>query len=99
MPYPYIPSSVINGGGVVSHCHYNVIGKNEHVLAKPISVHLGSPSYSNGNKTYPVCTMCSNDLASPKRVLGCLGLSKQNLFTTSVLVLDLIRVNNIIDLI
>ncbi|GFW31996.1 rac GTPase-activating protein 1 [Trichonephila clavipes] len=48
----------------------------------------------DGNKVFPTCVGCSACQASPKHILDCLGLSKQDLYKDPLIVLDFLRVKS-----
>ncbi|GFX27346.1 RNase H domain-containing protein [Trichonephila clavipes] len=53
----------------------------------------------NGNKVFPTFIRCSACQASPEHTIDCLGYSKQDLYEEPVMVVDFLRVNEIMDLI
>ncbi|GFS90097.1 RNase H domain-containing protein [Trichonephila clavipes] len=56
-----------------------------------------SCSSLDGNKVFPTCVRCSACQASPEHILDYLGLSKQDLYEDPLMVLDFLRVNEIMD--
>ncbi|GFX30113.1 uncharacterized protein TNCV_2618231 [Trichonephila clavipes] len=63
------------------------------------SGHLRTLTFKDGNIVFPTCVRCSACQASPVHILDCLGLSKQNLYEDPLMVLDFLRVNEIMDLV
>lgn len=63
------------------------------------SGHIRSLCYTNGKKTFPICAKCSSEQAAPDHILDCLGLSRLDLYSNPIMVLDFLRVTNIIDLV
>ncbi|GFY01375.1 uncharacterized protein TNCV_4516391 [Trichonephila clavipes] len=53
----------------------------------------------DGNKVFPTCVRCSACQASPEHILDCLGLSKEDFYEDPQMVLDFLRVNEVMDLI
>ncbi|GFS95644.1 hypothetical protein TNCV_886021 [Trichonephila clavipes] len=49
-------------------------------------------------KTFALCTKCKTQQASPDHILDCLGLAREDLFSSLLLVLDL-RVNDLLGLV
>ncbi|GFV67730.1 RNase H domain-containing protein [Trichonephila clavipes] len=74
--------------------------RKEHtILTRFRSGHLRTLTFRDGNKVFPTCVRCSACQASPEHILDSLGLSKQDLYEDPPIVLDLLRVNGIMDLI
>ncbi|GFX55548.1 RNase H domain-containing protein [Trichonephila clavipes] len=53
---------------------------------------------SEGCKNFEMCTNCSSEPASPAHILQCLGLTKQDLADDPLLVLDYLKVYDVMDL-
>lgn len=68
-------------------------------LARFRSGHLQTLKFIEGSRSFENCTHCSNEQASPDHILACLGLSKQDLADDPVLVLDFLRVYDVMDLV
>ncbi|GFW06320.1 hypothetical protein TNCV_37941 [Trichonephila clavipes] len=51
-------------------------------LSSLISSHLGSLPYSNGSQIFPTCTKYCNTQATQNHILDCLGLDKQDLYSS-----------------
>ncbi|GFW71136.1 RNase H domain-containing protein [Trichonephila clavipes] len=63
------------------------------------SGHIKSLSFCEGRKTFALCTKCKTQQASPDHILDCLGLSREDIFSFPLLVLDFLRVNCLLDLV
>ncbi|GFV98337.1 RNase H domain-containing protein [Trichonephila clavipes] len=48
--------------------------------------------FSEGRKSFEMCTNCSSEPATPAHILECLGLTKQDLADVPLLVLDFLKV-------
>ncbi|GFU13729.1 transposable element Tcb1 transposase [Trichonephila clavipes] len=53
--------------------------------------HIESLSFCGGRKTFALCTKCNTQQASPDHILDCLILSREDLFSSPLLVLDFLR--------
>ncbi|GFW25253.1 RNase H domain-containing protein [Trichonephila clavipes] len=58
------------------------------LLARFRSAHLKTMKFSEGCKSFKMCTNCSSEPTSPAHILECLGLTKQDLADDPMLVLD-----------
>ncbi|GFY30016.1 hypothetical protein TNCV_4073291 [Trichonephila clavipes] len=54
--------------------------------------------FSSKSSVFP-CVRCSACQASPEHILDCLGLSKQDLYEDPLMLLDFLRVNEVMDLV
>ncbi|GFW61856.1 RNase H domain-containing protein [Trichonephila clavipes] len=63
------------------------------------SGHIKSLFFCGGRKTFVLCTKCKTQQASPDHILGCLGLSREDVFSSPLLVLDFLRVNGLLGLV
>ncbi|GFT63736.1 RNase H domain-containing protein [Trichonephila clavipes] len=52
-----------------------------------------------GRKTFKFCSKCKVQQASAEHILDCLGLSREDLYDSPPLVIDFLRVNNLMDLV
>ncbi|GBM57189.1 hypothetical protein AVEN_197661-1 [Araneus ventricosus] len=68
-------------------------------LSRLASGHLKCLIYSEGNKIYPLCPKCQQHQASPKHILDCLGLDREEIYSSPLLVIDFIKVNGFLDLV
>ncbi|GFV57815.1 uncharacterized protein TNCV_3071941 [Trichonephila clavipes] len=69
------------------------------ILTRFWSGDLRTLTFRDGNKVFPTCVRCSACQASPEHILDCQGLSKQDLYEDPLMVLDFLRVNEIMDLV
>ncbi|GFX98388.1 RNase H domain-containing protein [Trichonephila clavipes] len=67
------------------------------ILIRFRSGHLQILTLRDGNKVFPTCVRCSACQASPGHILDCLGLPKQDLYENSLMVLNFLKVNEIMD--
>ncbi|GFX95534.1 RNase H domain-containing protein [Trichonephila clavipes] len=51
--------------------------------------------FSEGSKSFEMCTDCSSEPASPAHILECLGLTKQDLADDPLPVLDYLRMYDV----
>ncbi|GFX71614.1 uncharacterized protein TNCV_2696021 [Trichonephila clavipes] len=63
------------------------------------SGHLKTMKFSEGCKSFEMCTNCSSEPASPAHILKCLGLIKQDLADDTLLVLDFLKVYKVMNLV
>ncbi|GFW80647.1 RNase H domain-containing protein [Trichonephila clavipes] len=63
------------------------------------SGHIKSMKFSEGRKSFEMCTNCSSKPDSPAHILECLGLTKQDLADVPLLVLDYLKVYGVMDLV
>ncbi|GFV83069.1 uncharacterized protein TNCV_2801951 [Trichonephila clavipes] len=63
------------------------------------SGHLRTLTSKNGSKALPICIRCSACQASSEHILNCLGFTKQDLYEYPLMVLDFLRVSEIMDLV
>ncbi|GFT18127.1 uncharacterized protein TNCV_182951 [Trichonephila clavipes] len=54
---------------------------------------------SEGRKSFEMCTKCSSELPTSAHILECLGLTKHNLADVPLLVLDFLKVYDVMDLV
>ncbi|GFV61258.1 uncharacterized protein TNCV_891051 [Trichonephila clavipes] len=73
--------------------------KEQITLTRFWSGHLRSLTSRDGNKVFPNCVRCSASQASPEYIFDCLGTLKQDLYEDTLIVLDYLKVNEIMDLI
>ncbi|GFX89067.1 RNase H domain-containing protein [Trichonephila clavipes] len=69
------------------------------ILTRFWSGHLQTLTFKDVKKVFPTCVRCSACQASPEHILDCLGLSKQDLYEDPLMILDILRVNEIMDLV
>ncbi|GFU17040.1 uncharacterized protein TNCV_2479871 [Trichonephila clavipes] len=67
-------------------------------ISRLASGHTKSLSFK-GRKTLKFCSKCKVQQASAEHILDCLGLSREDLYDSPLLVIDFLRVNNLMDLV
>ncbi|GFX78476.1 transposable element Tc3 transposase [Trichonephila clavipes] len=70
-------------GGSLSH---GFTRQYQTILAYFRSGHIKTITFSEGCKSFEMCTNCSSEPATPAHILECLGLTKQDLADDSFLV-------------
>ncbi|GFW92821.1 uncharacterized protein TNCV_1736141 [Trichonephila clavipes] len=73
--------------------------QDQTLLACFRSGYIKSMKFSGGCKSFDMCTNCSSEPATPAHILECLGLTKQDLADNPLLVLDFLKVYNVVDLV
>ncbi|GFW69336.1 uncharacterized protein TNCV_486851 [Trichonephila clavipes] len=73
--------------------------QNQTLLARFRSGHIKSMKFSEGRKSFEMCTNCSSEPATPAHILECLGLTKKDLADDPLLVLDFLKVYDVMDLV
>ncbi|GFV20924.1 RNase H domain-containing protein [Trichonephila clavipes] len=73
--------------------------QDQTLLARFGSGHIKTRKFSKGCKSFEMCTNCSSEPATPAHILECLGLTKQDLADDPLLVLDFLKVYDVIDLV
>ncbi|GFU48993.1 uncharacterized protein TNCV_2332881 [Trichonephila clavipes] len=73
--------------------------QDQTLLARFRSGHIKSMKFSEGRKSFEMCTNCSSESATPAHFLECLGLTKQDLADVPLLVLDFLKVCDVIYLV
>ncbi|GFW42146.1 uncharacterized protein TNCV_1206021 [Trichonephila clavipes] len=63
------------------------------------SGHLKAKKFSEGCYSFEMYTNCSSEPTSPAHLLECLGLTKQDLADDPLLVLDFLKVYDVMDLV
>ncbi|GFV13877.1 uncharacterized protein TNCV_523561 [Trichonephila clavipes] len=82
-------------GSSLAHCF---IRQDQTLLARFRSGHIKTMKFSEGRKSFEMCTNCSSEPATPAHILECLGLTKQDLADVPLLVLDFLKVYDVMDL-
>ncbi|GFX43791.1 uncharacterized protein TNCV_4110701 [Trichonephila clavipes] len=72
--------------------------QDQTLLARVQMGHLKTMKFSEGCKSFEMCTNCSEP-ASLAHILESLGLTKRNLADDPLLVLDFLKVYNVMDLV
>ncbi|GFU17111.1 RNase H domain-containing protein [Trichonephila clavipes] len=83
-------------GGSLAH---GFTRQDQTLLARFRSGHIKSMKFSEGRKSFEMCTNCSSEPATPAHILECLGLTKQDLADDPLLVLDYLKVYDVMDLV
>ncbi|GFX72075.1 uncharacterized protein TNCV_2346631 [Trichonephila clavipes] len=73
--------------------------QDQTLLARFRNGHLKSMKFSEGCKSFEMCTDCSSEPASPAHILECLGLTKQDLADGLLVVLNFLKVYDVMDLV
>ncbi|GFU77080.1 uncharacterized protein TNCV_1701621 [Trichonephila clavipes] len=63
------------------------------------SDYIKTMKFSEGCKSFEMCTNCSSEPATPAYILECLGLTKQDLADDPLLVLDFLKEYVVMDLV
>ncbi|GFV75269.1 RNase H domain-containing protein [Trichonephila clavipes] len=63
------------------------------------SDHIKSLSFGGGMKSFAFCTKCKNQQASPDHILDCLGLSREDPFSSPLWILDFLTANGLLGLV
>ncbi|GFY30692.1 RNase H domain-containing protein [Trichonephila clavipes] len=63
------------------------------------SGHIKTMKVFEGCKSFEMCTNCSSEPATPAHILECLGLTKQDLADDPLMVLDFLKVYDVMDLV
>ncbi|GFT08167.1 uncharacterized protein TNCV_3481201 [Trichonephila clavipes] len=73
--------------------------QDQTLLARFRSGHIKSMKFSEGRKSFEMYTNCSSEPTTPAHILECLGLTKQDLADVPLLVLDFLKVYDVMDLV
>ncbi|GFW86369.1 uncharacterized protein TNCV_4331531 [Trichonephila clavipes] len=68
-------------------------------ISRLASGHTKSLSFFEGKNTFKFCSKCKVQQFSAEHILDCLGLSREDLYDSPLLVIDFLRVNNLMDLV
>ncbi|PRD31752.1 UNVERIFIED_CONTAM: hypothetical protein NCL1_22618 [Trichonephila clavipes] len=69
------------------------------LLSRFRSGHIKTMKFPEGRKSFEMCTNCFSEPATPAHILECLGLTKQDLADDPLLVLDFLKVYDVMDLV
>ncbi|GFT13560.1 uncharacterized protein TNCV_3830401 [Trichonephila clavipes] len=83
-------------GGSLAH---GFTRQDQTLLARFRSGHIKLMKFSEGRKSFEMCTNCSSEPATPAHILECLGITKQDLADVPFLVLDSLKVHDVMDLV
>ncbi|GFV60877.1 RNase H domain-containing protein [Trichonephila clavipes] len=73
--------------------------QDHNLIARFRRDHIKTMKLFEGRKSFEMCTNCSSEPATPAHTLECLGLTKQDLADVPLLVLDFLKVYDVIDLV
>ncbi|GBM93644.1 hypothetical protein AVEN_191659-1 [Araneus ventricosus] len=62
--------------------------RDQTTLTRFLSGHFRSLTFSDNSKCFEICAKCAAEQATPDHILGCVGLSKQDLVSNPLLTLD-----------
>ncbi|GFS95270.1 RNase H domain-containing protein [Trichonephila clavipes] len=83
-------------GGSLAH---GFTRPDQTLLARFRSGHIETTKFFEGCKSFEMCTNCSSEPATPAHILECLGLTNQDLADDPLLVLDFLKVYDVMDLV
>ncbi|GBM22231.1 hypothetical protein AVEN_273420-1 [Araneus ventricosus] len=72
--------------------------RDQTTLTRFLSGHIRSLTFSDNSMCFEMCPKCTAEQATPDHILACLGLSKQDLVSNPLLILDFFRVHRLMDL-
>ncbi|GFY30827.1 RNase H domain-containing protein [Trichonephila clavipes] len=72
--------------------------QDQTLLARFRSGLIKSMKFAEGRKSFEMCTNCSTEPTTPTLTLECLGLTKQDLAEVPLLMLDFLKVYDVMDL-
>ncbi|GBN20582.1 hypothetical protein AVEN_111538-1 [Araneus ventricosus] len=75
------------------------IGKTKQALARLNSGHLKTLRFSLGDKKFSICTKCNMIEATPQHLLDCVALVYDDLLKRRDFVLEVMKANDLMDLI
>ncbi|GFX00096.1 uncharacterized protein TNCV_3080921 [Trichonephila clavipes] len=78
---------------------YGFTRQDQTLLVRFRSSHIKSMKFSEECKSFEMCTNCSSEPATPAHILECLGLTKQDLADDPLLVLDFLKVYDVMYLV
>ncbi|GFW94416.1 uncharacterized protein TNCV_2701371 [Trichonephila clavipes] len=73
--------------------------QDQTLLARFRGGYLKTMKFSEGFKSFEMCPNCSSELAWPAHILECPGLTKQDLADDPLLVVDFLKVSEVMDLV
>ncbi|GFX94229.1 RNase H domain-containing protein [Trichonephila clavipes] len=79
--------------------YYSMHRASKTAISRLASGHTKSLSFFEGRKTFKFCSKCKVQQVSAEHILDCLGLSREDLYDSPLLVIDFLRVNNLMDLV
>ncbi|GBM45332.1 hypothetical protein AVEN_54393-1 [Araneus ventricosus] len=79
--------------------HFKRDRKDQTALARLSSGHLKTLRFSRGDKKFNMCTKCNVTEATPQHLLDCVALVYDDLFKRPDFVLEVMKANDLMDLI
>ncbi|GBM68378.1 hypothetical protein AVEN_198825-1 [Araneus ventricosus] len=79
--------------------HFKVVRKDQTALARLTSGRLKTLRFSRGDKKFDICTKCNMIEATPQHLLDCVALVYDDLLERPDFVLEVMRANDLMDLI
>ncbi|GBO00920.1 hypothetical protein AVEN_226180-1 [Araneus ventricosus] len=79
--------------------HFKGDRKDQTTLASLTSGHLKTLRFSRGDKKFNICTKCSMIKATPQHLLDCVALVYDDLLKRPDFVLEVMKANDLMDLI
>ncbi|GBM14691.1 hypothetical protein AVEN_97198-1 [Araneus ventricosus] len=79
--------------------HFKGDRKDQTALARLTSSHLKNPRFSRGDKKFNICTKCNMIEATLQHLLDCVALVYDDLLKCPDFVLEVIKENDLMDLI
>ncbi|GBO32545.1 hypothetical protein AVEN_24446-1 [Araneus ventricosus] len=79
--------------------HFKGDRKDQTVLARLTSGHLKTLRFSRGDKNFNICTKCNMIEATPQHLLDCVALMYDDLLKPPDFVLEVMKANDLMDLI
>ena len=71
--------------------------KDQTTLSRFASGHLKTLTFQGGLKVFPICGKCATEMASPDHILDCLQLSWEDLVKEPLIVVDFLRVFDLME--
>ncbi|GFU63983.1 uncharacterized protein TNCV_245611 [Trichonephila clavipes] len=96
-PRALVILQLLKGAG--SSLAHGLSRQDQTLLVHFRSGHIKSMKFFDGRKSFELCTNCSSEPATPAHILESLGLTKQDLSDVPLLVLDFLKVYNVMDLV
>ncbi|GBM93375.1 hypothetical protein AVEN_164089-1 [Araneus ventricosus] len=85
--------------GLGATIHFKGDMKDQTALARLTSGHLKNPRFSRGDKKFNICTKCNMFEASLQHLLDCVALVYDDLLKRPGFVLEVMKANDLMDLI
>ncbi|GBL98629.1 hypothetical protein AVEN_19687-1 [Araneus ventricosus] len=85
--------------GPAAAIHFKTVRKDQTALARLASGHLKTLRFSRSDKKFNICTKCNMIEATPQHLLDCVALVYKDLLKRQDFVLEVMRANDLMDLI